>query len=219
MKRSKDFFLFLFKNVISESRFESALFPEEEESEQNNEPKGRRWLDAHLDEEAITLMQDERYTQLMEFVPWKSGVCYDFARILATRDVTLVKSVLGLEFVQSVPADLVATHCEDTLGRGSRETQGHANTNRSYFSRQLGFLEFLSTSEDHQSSIEKIAKELGKSAAEARRILPRINGPVLLASDAALKAYLIHIRSERDVHVSKHLSIMLFRRCTTRFMF
>lgn len=191
------------KNFHFGCRFDSAVLPDEEDLETKDQPKGRKWLDLHLDEDVLETLQDATYGELMKLVPWKSGVCHDFARVLATRDATLVKAVLGLEAVESVPDDLVSTHCLDILGRGSNGTRGHANTNRSYFSRQLAFLEFLHSKKTHQSSVEKIAKSLSRTPREIRNLLPRINGPLLLASDKAFVEFMTQIRTGREVHVSE----------------
>lgn len=198
--------------LLFDCRFDSDVRPDDEDVEAvKNQPKGRKWLDLHLDEDVLETLQDDTYGELMKLVPWKSGVCHDFARVLATRDVTLVKAVLGLEAAESVPRDLLSTHCLDILGRGSGGTHRHANTNRSYFSRQLAFLEFLHANETHQSTIETIAKSLSRTSGEIRRLLPRVNRPILLASDKAFVEFLTHIRSGREVHVSERFMIISFR--------
>lgn len=194
------FRLFFFEASLG-CRFSGGASSDDEFVQDTNQPRGRRWLDLHLDKDAFPALEDDRFRELMTLVPWKSGVCHDFAKILATRDSNLVKAVIGLEAVDSVSADVVSTYCIDKLSRGTRTTEGHANTNRAYFTRQLAFLEFLNGVDDLQASLDEIAAEMGKTPRKAQRKLPMINGKLLLVTETTFVAFMKHVRSEREQQV------------------
>lgn len=133
-----------------------------------------------------------------ELKPYESGVCFDFASVLASRDPTLIQSILGLSAVHPISRERTDTVAGDWLGRGNRGTDGHANTNKSYWPRQLNFFEFLMENPDLQTSVEDLAKEMNIDRQVAIDRLRWKEGKLMLATPEACIAYLEHKRGQRE---------------------
>lgn len=142
-----------------------------------------------------------------ELRPYQSGVCMDFARILCSRLPEAIKNVMGLHAVESIPQSRIDVVAGDKLGRGNKGTSRRANTNRSYWPRQLSYLEFVDENPQFKVSLEEFADELGMTVEAASGLTNWTTGKISLANAKGAVAYLDNKQSEREAVVSEKVQM------------
>lgn len=138
---------------------------------------------------------------LMQLCPFKSGFCKKFFCVLASKDMSLVKRLYGLDSVVSVNEDDLLQHIDHTLRRGLRlhdDNSGeYANTNKSYWPRQAMFLEFLEANPELSSTAQDVAVELGRALHDLPLEM-RIQRSILFVSAKAAAAFLEFVSELRN---------------------
>lgn len=179
-------------------------------------PQGRLWLDKHQTQLRAALHRNrnnETYKRLMEFVPYKFGVCRDYASLLATRDCALIKSVLGLGALRQIDRGRVEIFVRDALTRGARPSGGGGRTNRCYWPRQLAYLEFVHDKLELQVTLEDLALEMGKTTEEASVFVDIGDDLISFVNEKSAVAFLEHVKKLRETPVSPPTSLSIMDSC------
>ena len=167
------------------------------------ESSGRRWLDTVMpSEEKLTESLERRPDSSGLLRPYGRGVVGDMARVLCSRDCDTYKKLFGLDALTSVDQTRVDTICTDLLYRGNRGGSGHANTNRSYWPRQLHFLEFLEDRPALQIDLKTFAEVARLDIDSASERFRWTSGKISFVTPAAVIAYLEHAIEIRHGTVS-----------------
>lgn len=161
--------------------------------------RGSGWIQRMYSEIASRGIEYDQ--ELFDLCPFKKGYCMKFFRILSTKNVLLVKKLYGLERVEKVNEEALGAFIENTLRRGLRiynsNSSEYSNTNKSYWTRQAMFLEFVDSDPSMASTLREVLEEIGRSPAD----LDTRNDSecsVLYVSARAASSFLEYVATRRN---------------------
>eukprot|EP00210_Caulerpa_lentillifera_P006654 g6357.t1 len=164
-------------------------------------PRGRQWLNKWmLSRRELSVLLSSVETSNEELRPYKARVVGDFARLLCTRDAIVIKNLFGMSVIGQILADRIDSVVGDKLSRGNAGCNGRINTNKSYWPRQLEFLEYLEENQELKTSLDDIVAESGRSKDEIMKICDWKYGKISLVCAGAGVSYLKSKKLSREAH-------------------